>query len=635
MRSISLRVAGAGMVCAMSALLLLFFFPFTSDAVNVHSYSDTISDSGPLELSNHTFRFKPMTNIHPGGYIEIAPPVGFEILATSTFDVRNVELLVNGIPRASGDTLGAITDQVIITTGSPGLIRYNLNTTSGISAGSNVELRVGNHTTDSIQFSESYSTTTGTTTTYADIEPIRNASEIGTYIFNMTIGGGDEPASADFNIALVQRVSTGLVDTTEFVPPVRYNGAPMGEVSGTTLVVEFSLRTNELAVCKWSTASGTPYHAMTNTFQGTGQIAHTQVVGISTTTVSNYYVRCIDDEGNFNTDDYLISFFGQPPPTGQPNEEGDNDGDGSGTGDTGHGQTDTGVGSGTGSGQQGGGGNSSGGGGSGGGSGGRSGDRDDNETGGGFEIGDNPYRSGDAEVVIRGFAFPGSTVNILVDGKPAETTRASNDGSYTITLSEISRGVYTFGVFAVGSDNVKSSTFSTSFTVTGGRTSNLSNINIMPSIKASPDPVDPGQTLTLSGSAIPNSTVTIENQNERSTASRKQYTTTSGSNGAWSVQVDTNGFSAGTYKVRARSSQAAGGIETNFSGYTFYGVGEKADGPLNADLNTDGRVNLTDFSILLFWWGGDGDDSDPPADINGDGTVSLTDFSILLFNWTG
>lgn len=157
----------------------------------------------------------------------------------------------------------------------------------------------------------------------------------------------------------------------------------------------------------------------------------------------------------------------------------------------------------------------------------------------------------------------------------------------------------------------------------------------MPSIKASPDPVDPGQTLTLSGFAIPNSSVTIENQNEKSTASRKQYTTTSGSNGAWSVQVDTNGFSAGTYKVRARSSQASGGIETNFSGYTFYGVGEESDGPLNADLNTDGRVNLTDFSILLFWWGGDGDDSDPPADINGDGTVSLTDFSILLFNWTG
>jgi hypothetical protein len=37
----------------------------------------------------------------------------------------------------------------------------------------------------------------------------------------------------------------------------------------------------------------------------------------------------------------------------------------------------------------------------------------------------------------------------------------------------------------------------------------------------------------------------------------------------------------------------------------------------------------------LFWWGSDGGDSNPPADINRDGKVNLTDFSILLFNWTG
>jgi hypothetical protein len=100
--------------------------------------------------------------------------------------------------------------------------------------------------------------------------------------------------------------------------------------------------------------------------------------------------------------------------------------------------------------------------------------------------------------------------------------------------------------------------------------------------------------------------------------------------------VETGGFSNGTYKVRAKSKQLTGlALETNFSGYTFYGVGQSADVPLSADLNTDGKINLTDFSILLFWWGGTGGDSNPPADINRDGSVSLTDFSIMLFNWTG
>jgi hypothetical protein len=104
----------------------------------------------------------------------------------------------------------------------------------------------------------------------------------------------------------------------------------------------------------------------------------------------------------------------------------------------------------------------------------------------------------------------------------------------------------------------------------------------------------------------------------------------------WSLQIDTNGFSNGTYKIRAKAKQLTGLLlETNFSDYTFYGVGQAADVPLNPDLNRDGKVNLTDFSILLFWWGGNGGNSNPPADINRDGKVNLTDFSILLFNWTG
>jgi hypothetical protein len=181
---------------------------------------------------------------------------------------------------------------------------------------------------------------------------------------------------------------------------------------------------------------------------------------------------------------------------------------------------------------------------------------------------------------------------------------------------------------------VKSSTFSTSFTVTGGKTSNLSNINVMPTILVEPDPVDPGQTLTITGFSLPNADITIQNQKDGSAASLKTLETTSDSDGEWSVTLDTDNFSAGSYKVRAKAVQSGIGRETNYSNYTFYGVGQEVTG-INADLNRDGSVNLTDFSILLFWWASDGGSSDPPADINQDGTVSLTDFSILLFNWTG
>lgn len=617
----------------------LFFvlFPFQSSALNIQSYKDTITESRPLGYSNHTLEFELHTDVSPGGYIDITPGAGFEITASSTFAERNVELYVNGVLRSSSSTPDATTDEVQITTGAPGLIRYILNPTTGIISGSQLEMRIGNHTSNALYSSTSFSTTTGTTTIEGDTEPIRNSSQTGTHRFAVSVNGGDEPAYAQFNIAVIDAITTGDVDTTEETPPFRFNGAPTGEIGGTTLSAELSLETDELAVCRYSQTADTDYNSMNQTFGLTGQLIHAQLIQIATGTVNTYYVRCIDDEGNFNPDDYIITFISLEPPEGTPNTEGDTEGDGTGGGDDGTGSGEGGGGSSTGSGGSGSsGGSSSGSGGSGGGSGGRSGEDDEDETGGGFETGDGPYQSGDAEVVIRGYAFPGSTVYALVDGAAAESSRASGDGSYSITLEEIARGVYTFGVYAIGDNKVKSTTFSTSFTVTGGRTSNLSNINIMPSIQVQPDPVTPGQTLTISGSSIPNAEVTVENQNDKSSASRKSFTTTSNSSGDWSLTVDTSSFSNGTYKVRAKSKQLGGlGLETNFSGYTFYGVGQSADVPLSADLNTDGKINLTDFSILLFWWGGNGGDSNPPADINRDGSVSLTDFSIMLFNWTG
>lgn len=630
------RIFGLGVI-ALVGVIVFIVSPFYSSALNIHSYSDTISDSRPLGYANHTLDFTIQTDVAPSGYIRIEPPTGFEVTASSTFAERNVEVYINGVARTASSVMSANIDEVVITTGSPGLIQYNLNPSTGIASGSNVEIRIGNHTSNALYDSVSYSTTTGTTTTYRDTKPIRNSSQRGTHKVGVTIGGGTQPAYAEFSIAVIDAITTGDVDTTEEVPPFRFNGAPSGQVGGTTFSVELSLETDELAVCKYSTASGTAFASITNTFEYTGQLVHSQIVTVATGTVNSFYVRCIDDEGNFNTDDYVITFISLPPPTGDPNTEGDVEGDGTGTGNSGGGGGGGGGGqSGSSNGGSGGGGSSSGSGGSGGGSGGGTGAEGDNEAGGGLESTAGQYRSGDAEVIIRGYAFPGSTVYALVDGYQAETTRAGNDGSYSVTISAIARGVYTFGIYAIDRANTKSSTFSTSFTVTGGRTSNLSNINVMPSIKVSPDPATPGQSLTVSGYSIPNAEITIENQNEKSTASKKSFTTTSNSNGEWSLSIDTGGFTNGTYKIRAKSKQLAGlGLETNFSGYTFYGVGQNADVPLSADLNTDGKVNLTDFSILLFWWGGSGGDSNPPADINRDGNVSLTDFSIMLFNWTG
>ncbi len=622
-------------VVGLTAVLLSFLPQFVS-ALNVQRYSDLISDSAPTASSNHTLRFVVDTDVNPGGVIEITPPEGFETVADIGFDVRNVELTVDGTTRVAGASAGPGVDQVEITPGTPGQIRYTLAPDSGIGSGAEIELKIGNHTSNAIGPSLEFSSTTGTTTIPGDVEPIINSADTGTHEVKMEIydGGLGLVASAGFLIAVVDRVEIAGVDTTEEVPPFRFNGAPTSTIGGTTLSVELSLETDEFAVCRFSTTPGVSYFAMPNQFANTGIIFHTVVVAVTPATFYTFYVRCIDDEGNFNVDDFEIAFAVNETPTGESNEEGNVDGDGTGTGNQGSGSGGGGGGtSGSSDGEAPTTGGTSGGGGSGGGGGGGSGGTRGNSGGGGFESTDAPFQSGDGRVVITGLAFPNSNVTFLVDGKIAQSVRAGGSGAYSVTLDEIARGAYTFGVYATGADDVKSSTFSTSFTVTGARTSALSNINIPPSIRATPDPVDPGQVLTLSGYAIANSTLTIQNSRLRTSTSASVQATADGS-GRWSTTLQTNNFTNGTYQVRARAAQE-GGATTNFSEYTFYGVGEAADVPINADLNTDGRINLTDFSILLFWWNSNGGDSDPPADINRDGRVTLTDFSILLFNWTG
>ncbi len=588
------------------AVCSLFFILHSALAVTITNYSDLITESAPLESSNHTISFISTVPIPPNGYIRFTPEDGVFTIPASDFDVDNVALYVATSSdyhvRSATGTPSVNDDGVSIIPGTSGSVEVTLNSSVGIPAGARVRLLIGTHTENA----------TGTDT------GIENPSATGTRSFFLDVGDGSTNARVIGKIAIVDSVSVGPIDTRETLAPYRFNGAPVGTLSGTTLIVEISLETDEFAKCRYSTASGTPFFSMSSLFGTTFETIHRKEVSVAINTSYSFYVRCTDDEGNINTDDYVISFTVPATPEGTPGGEEGNPGSGGGGG------------AGAGSGGSGGGsssGNSGGGGSAGGGNTGGT-------TGGGFESSAAPYQSGDGKVIITGYAFPRSSVTILVDGKIADEVTSASTGEFTSTLDQIARGAYTFGVYGTDKSGTKSSTFSTTFTVTGARGSTLSNINVMPSIKVSPNPVDPNSTLTLSGYSIPNATLTIENQNDKTSASLKTFTATSDASGAWSTTLSTDGFTKGTYKVRAKAKQESG-VSTNFSAYTFYGVGEAAAVPRSSDLNRDKKVNLTDFSILLFWWNTNGGASNPPADINGDGKVSLTDFSILIFNWTG
>ena len=91
--------------------------------------------------------------------------------------------------------------------------------------------------------------------------------------------------------------------------PVRTLGAPTGNLSAGTTSTTIGLTTDEIATCKYSTTSSISYNSMANTFSTTGSTSHSQLItGLTDGNTYNYYVKCIDNFGNANSNDYVISF---------------------------------------------------------------------------------------------------------------------------------------------------------------------------------------------------------------------------------------------------------------------------------------------------------------------------------------
>lgn len=92
------------------------------------------------------------------------------------------------------------------------------------------------------------------------------------------------------------------------LPPTRFNSQPSGGLPFSTTQVTLSLSTSENATCKYGTLPGVAYDAMTNTFTTSGGTAHAQTKAVLSGQNYNFYVRCKDNTGNANTDDFAISF---------------------------------------------------------------------------------------------------------------------------------------------------------------------------------------------------------------------------------------------------------------------------------------------------------------------------------------
>lgn len=231
------------------------------------------------------------------------------------------------------------------------------------------------------------------------------------------------------------------------------------------------------------------------------------------------------------------------------------------------------------------------------------------------------------KVVLRGKAYPLSTVNILLDGQKKDSVLADASADFVYSTTVVTPGTATFGLWAQDNKGIDSIINSVVFEVVQSAVTTVSNIFLPPTIGVNEKKVAVGDLLTVSGQTIPNVKVVTEiNAGTKSTLNA-----TSDGGGAWSLQVDTKSFKEGADTAKALF-QITDVEKSGFGRSVSFIVGSGASlGEISADLNGDKKVNLVDFSIFLLSW----DTDDIKSDFNLDGTVNLADFSIMLFNWTG
>lgn len=233
-------------------------------------------------------------------------------------------------------------------------------------------------------------------------------------------------------------------------------------------------------------------------------------------------------------------------------------------------------------------------------------------------------------VTFVGFAASDGEVVVSRDGSNVGHVTTGPDSLFNVTVSDQPVGAHTFVLSGTDAQGASLAPITFVLLLTLNTTTYLNNVFLGPSIAIDQTTLKLGQSFQLSGATAPNSSVTVTLQSNPTTV-----TATSDGQGEWQMSVNSTTIGTGSHtaKARAMTTSAIISAYSQTINFSVNPVGS-CDGKATADLNCDGKVNLTDFSVLLFFWQ-QKNPSNARADINNDGVVDIVDFSILLYQWTG
>jgi hypothetical protein len=235
---------------------------------------------------------------------------------------------------------------------------------------------------------------------------------------------------------------------------------------------------------------------------------------------------------------------------------------------------------------------------------------------------------------VSGYTSPSAFTIMTEDGVVVGTTVSSGTGFFSFSINGLTPGSHTYAFSSTDQANLSSSSAVLSFFLIASTITTYTGLLLSPSETINKSQIDPGETITVSGSAKPSSQVNIFLQSPL-----RSYLVTSAVDGTWSFVIsasETTSLTPGQYQVYTIVQDGIGNQSIASPTVNFTVKTPDSSNPPPAcdishgDLNCNGQTNLTDFSILLFHW----QTNHKVADINSDGHVNLTDFSIMMFYFT-
>lgn len=232
-------------------------------------------------------------------------------------------------------------------------------------------------------------------------------------------------------------------------------------------------------------------------------------------------------------------------------------------------------------------------------------------------------------ISFSGNALPGGVVSVLSGGVLKGETVASPTGSFSITLSSLPVGFYSFLLIASDEEGASSASIPVALSVVAQVTTSVSGIEFGPTIGQSDTVIERGSSVYVFGYSSPTTRVRLVIDGEEF-----EETLTS-PDGSYGFIFDTTSLVPSLYSLQTESVLDRKTSKTLSLLVIPSRVTPRATETcaLRGDINLDCRVSVADFSIAAFWYL----KANPPrsVDLNGDGVVSVPDFSIMMSNWTG